>query len=205
MPKLYNPEDEDSDIVFIPGPIKSVTCKGREVLWNSSSNSTVFVRKIISKGIWRIDVVFLGGTSNPDCAFGLATENWQKNGNECFLGNDSESFDYNSSGDCYHQQSYKGNIPWTAQDIVSFELNMNKRVVCIFLNDVLQPVGFSQLPPRVKIGVCIKSRLQGVRLLKFRQVSQHSATVLQADKPLSFQVWGKDTKETMNGGNFTEK
>eukprot|EP00770_Monocercomonoides_exilis_P005289 MONOS_5263.1-p1 / transcript=MONOS_5263.1 / gene=MONOS_5263 / organism=Monocercomonoides_exilis_PA203 / gene_product=unspecified product / transcript_product=unspecified product / location=Mono_scaffold00151:63940-64995(-) / protein_length=187 / sequence_SO=supercontig / SO=protein_coding / is_pseudo=false len=164
MPRVYVVEDDDEDIQMIKSSFTGCTCRKREVLWTTSSCGTVFIKKIITKGIWRIDFIFISSGSSFEGAIGIASSDYTPS-RSSYLGNDWSSVDYHSCGDCYHSRSTSGNRSWRSGDIVGIELYF-------FLNGVIQQVSYCHIPESVKIGVCTKYANMGIRIMRFRELDK---------------------------------
>jgi hypothetical protein len=60
------------------------------------------------------------------------------------------------SGVIYQCGFVLGNNLWKENDIISLEIDTNKKLVHLFINNILQPVSLSNIPFPLKIAVCLK-------------------------------------------------
>lgn len=109
----------------------------------ASGQSLAVINVPIQTGIWRLEVRFTrlfkyGGNvgvihTNPSYPLGSLQD-------ARYLAQ------YSNYGSCFQNKYSYGNEPWDESDIVSIELNMIKRQLCFYLNGVLQPIVYVNIP-----------------------------------------------------------
>ncbi|KAK2953307.1 putative Protein kinase domain containing protein [Blattamonas nauphoetae] len=120
---------------------------------NSLLTTTFYLDKPFTSGIVSCSFSFqhsegsmyVGISSNPITQAGRT-----------WIGENPESLRYMFSGKVIQNGKWvSGCEPFSAQDVVTLEANMEKRTLHIFKSDVLQPVYFTNIPEEILFGFCL--------------------------------------------------
>ncbi|KAH7818558.1 uncharacterized protein MONOS_13842 [Monocercomonoides exilis] len=135
------------------------TCyKDGYLAWAKSGPSyvTTVTKEVFSRGIILLEVVFDMATtssSSTSTALGVADASWKKPSG--WMGNDSDSMDWNYTGPCYHNSnSTSGNKSISLGDLIGAEVNLKKRTLHFFHSRELQTVSFTNIPKKIVFGFC---------------------------------------------------
>eukprot|EP00770_Monocercomonoides_exilis_P000439 MONOS_436.1-p1 / transcript=MONOS_436.1 / gene=MONOS_436 / organism=Monocercomonoides_exilis_PA203 / gene_product=Nek2A / transcript_product=Nek2A / location=Mono_scaffold00007:75175-82654(+) / protein_length=1876 / sequence_SO=supercontig / SO=protein_coding / is_pseudo=false len=159
-----------------PHKVKAKTQEGR----------TVVNEKVLTEGIWRVDFKFQGACGQGKTAIsynqgfweptvGVCRAGWlEEEGDRSSLGNDPDSFDYHSYfGTCFcNGLEINGNTPWTDNDFITLEIDMNLHTVCIAVNDKRQPVCFVDIPRAVQVAIGLGKDYGTCTIEAFGQLSE---------------------------------
>lgn len=149
--------------------------------WSGKRNWVyAFVDKIIDQGIWRIEGKYLKKRGfNPFLSLGIveivkkkikAIDNWDFT--PCFseLVNDGDfspvTFSYE-------------NILWDVVDVIALEVSIPTHTLHFFVNGILQPVAYCNIPAAIKFFIRLKrigDKFEFLTLKRLSKTSVHSST-----------------------------
>ncbi|KAH7829363.1 uncharacterized protein MONOS_4647 [Monocercomonoides exilis] len=172
MPRKYVAEDDDEEISFVSLSPTSAKCNGRECVWTNPTVSVAFVNKVLTKGLWKCDFLFVSADATFDTSVGVSNASIRKYGSLYNLGTNYDSIDYTQSGNTYHSKTIPGNFSFTSDDVVGCIVDMDYRFLFFTVNGTVQQNAFYGLPDSVRVGVTGKYSRTGARIQHFREIER---------------------------------